>query len=121
MSAARKVKELDFETGELIRTFNSIQEACDFHDIERPSIYNALVNQKGRMLRKKLRFEYVGEYIIRKVRQLDYDTGEEIEVYNSAEAAAHDNFVDPKRIREALRMQNGCIHSKQLRFEYVEE
>ena len=119
MGIGRKINELDYITGEVIRMFATIQMACDTHGIERNSIYNAINHRDGYMHQEKLRFAYVGAYEMKKVRQLDYDTGELIEVYNSAEAAADDNFIVPKALREALRLRNGYIHSKKLRFEYV--
>ena len=57
--------------------------------------------------------------IIRKIRQLDIDTGEEIEVYPTLKAAAYDNYTNEKEIRRALEKSNGVMQRKQIRFEYV--
>lgn len=117
----RKINELDYVTGEVIRVFNSIREATDFHNIDHMGIHYAIKKNGGYMPIKKLRFEYASEAeVIRKVEQLDYETGECIEVYNSANAAALDNFLTPYSIRLALNKNNGILHKKQLRFRYVD-
>ena len=126
MSLPRKMNELDYETGEVIRTFNSMQQVADYHDISINALIYALVRKDGYMLRKKLRFAYVDNKRIenprdkRKVRQLDYYTGEEIEIYETAEEAAEDNFISPTTLREVLRLRDGCMKLKKLKFEYVD-
>ena len=120
MPVARKLNELDYRTNEVIHTFDSVDDACRKHNINPRSIYNALVNGNGYIHKKQLRFEYVGIYEIRKVQQLDYETGEVIETYRSAQAAAEDNFVDSQRLRYALRNKDGIIHKKKLRFKYLD-
>lgn len=55
----------------------------------------------------------------KKVRQLDYYTGEEIEVYPSIKDAAYDNYVDPVTLSRYLRDKKGLVDYKKLRFEYV--
>lgn len=117
----RKINELDYITGKVIREFKSMQELTEFHDVAQKSVDYAIKNNKGYMPRKKLRFVYGAEKeIIRKVEQIDYFTGEHIEVYNSANAAALDNFLDAHSLRVALKNNKGMIHKKQLRFRYVD-
>ena len=57
--------------------------------------------------------------IIRKVRQTDIETGEEIEVYNTLKDAAYDNFTTTTEVRRALQNSNGIMERRQLKFEYV--
>ena len=54
------------------------------------------------------------------VVQLDYDTGEEIEVYESLNKAAHDNYIDPASLYYALNKAGGYLHTLQLRFKYLD-
>ena len=71
---------------------------------------------------KKLRFEYAEGRIYktkRKIRQLDYDTGELIDTYDNIETAATDNWVSPKALEEAMKYRNGYMTVAKLRFEYV--
>lgn len=117
----RKINELDYITGEVIGEFASMRELTEFHDVAQKSVDYAMKKNQGYMHRKKLRFAYGSEKeIIRKVEQLDYYTGESIEVYNSANAAALDNFLDAHSLRVALKNDKGMIHKKQLRFRYVD-
>ena len=55
----------------------------------------------------------------RKIRQLDIDTNEEIEVYKSITEAAYDNFIDFNQLYKALKHSSGEIKSKELKFEYA--
>ena len=55
----------------------------------------------------------------RKVRQLDIDTNEEIEIYESVTEAANDNFMSYSHLYAALRDLNGEIRNRELKFEYV--
>ena len=91
MGKTRKLNQLDYETGEVVRTFSSLSEACDEFGISLSNICNAIEKKNGVMPIKKLRFEYAEERVNntkRKVRQLDYETGELIEIYNNMEEAA---------------------------------
>ncbi len=49
----------------------------------------------------------------KKVRQLDYDTGE----YESVEEAAYDNFITRESLNRAFLRNNGYMHLLKLRFE----
>lgn len=125
MSLPRKMKELDYYTGELIREFKSMRELSDFHDIDLVSVRYAMLQNDGYMHRKKLRFEYADSNfpttrVIKRVRQVDFITGEEIEIYKSVEEAAEDNFIAPEKLREVLRLRDGCMKLKELKFEYVD-
>lgn len=60
-----------------------------------------------------------GEHNAKKVRQLDYYTGEVIETYNSIREAARDNFCDITSVQKALWSRNGVMPLKELKFEYV--
>lgn len=55
----------------------------------------------------------------RKVMQLDYYTGEKVEVYNSLKEAAEDNFILPGTLCDALREQGGIMKIKKLMFKYM--
>lgn len=61
----------------------------------------------------------MGNGMQKKIRQLDYETGEEVEVYNSITEAAEDNWMRIDVLSEALRKKNGVLKEKKLRFEYV--
>lgn len=54
-----------------------------------------------------------------KINQLDFDTGEIIDTYNSVMEAALDNYIDDSTLRRALKKRNGIILTKGLRFEEV--
>ncbi|MBU3811234.1 MAG: hypothetical protein H9893_06230 [Candidatus Niameybacter stercoravium] len=101
---------LNHETGKVIKTFSGLSEACDEFDISLSNIWHAIEKKKGVMPVKKLRFEYAEERVNntkRKVRQLDYETGELIETYNNMEEAASDNFISLKALRKALSKRGG--------------
>lgn len=53
----------------------------------------------------------------KKVRQLDYDTGEYIGEYESVEEAAYDNFITRESLNRAFLRNNGYMHLLKLRFE----
>ena len=53
----------------------------------------------------------------KKVRQLDYDTGEHIGEYESVEEAAYDNFITRESLNRAFLRNNGYMHLLKLRFE----
>lgn len=55
----------------------------------------------------------------KQIRQLDIETSEEIEIYNSITEAAEDNWTSFDVLSEALRKKNGVLREKKLRFEYV--
>lgn len=55
----------------------------------------------------------------KQIRQVDIDTGEEIEVYDSILEAAEDNYIDRERLSVALRKKGGVIKTLELKFEYV--
>ncbi len=122
MGKTRKLNQLDYETGEVVRTFSSLSEACDEFGISLSNICNAIEKKNGVMPIKKLRFEYAEERVNntkRKVRQLDYETGELIETYNNMEEAASDNFISLKALRKALSKRDGHMPAAKLRFEFV--
>ena len=122
MGKTRKLNQLDYETGEVVRTFSSLSEACDEFGISLSNICNAIGKKNGVMPIKKLRFEYAEERVNntkRKVRQLDYETGELIETYNNMEEAASDNFISLKALRKALSKRDGHMPAAKLRFEFV--
>lgn len=54
----------------------------------------------------------------RKVRQLDYETGELIEEYSSITEAAEDNWLTYDALSSVLNAKNGLMPIKKLRFEY---
>lgn len=53
----------------------------------------------------------------KKVRQLDYDTGEYIGEHESVEEAAYDNFITRESLNRAFLRNNGYMHLLKLRFE----
>ncbi len=55
----------------------------------------------------------------KKVKQLDYFTGELVEEYNSISDAAYDNWLNERTVYKALNKRNGFIHSLSLRFEFA--
>ena len=57
---------------------------------------------------------------VREIIQLDAETDEVIEVYESLKAAAEDNYVHPRVIKEALE-SDGTILKKGLKFKYGNE
>ena len=123
MPRERKLNLLDYETGQVIKTYNSIKEALEELGIDRANLVRALKKTEGKMSRKKLRFNYAdgvdNPLCARRVKQLDYDTGEVIEEYESINLAAKDNFIASKTLRNALNNRRGLIKSKNLRFEYA--
>ncbi len=122
MGKTRKVNQLDYETGKVIRTFSSLKETCDVFGTSAPNIWHAIEKNKGLMPIKRLRFEYAEDRIYktkRRIRQLDYDTGELIEIYENIETAAFDNWVSFKALEKAMKCRNGYMTASKLRFEYV--
>lgn len=55
----------------------------------------------------------------KKVRQLDFETGEEINVYSSISEAARDNWIECCYLSHVLNYKNGIFRNRRLRFEYV--
>lgn len=55
----------------------------------------------------------------KRIAQLDYYTGELIEIYESVSAAAWDNYTDCSTIKKAIRTKNGKMKLRQLWFEEV--
>lgn len=55
----------------------------------------------------------------KRIAQLDYDTGELIEIYESVTAAAWDNYTDCSTIKKAIRIKNGKMKQRKLRFAEV--
>lgn len=54
-----------------------------------------------------------------KVKQLDYDTGELIDIYSSTEEAALDNYLNERALLKALKCKNGRLKDKKLLFAFV--
>lgn len=122
MCKTRKLNQLDYETGEVIRTFSSLSEACDEFEISLSNIWHAIEKKNGVLPIKKLRFEYAEERVNnsqRKIRQLDYETGEVVDTYNNMEDAASDNFISVKALRKALSKRQGYMPVAKLRFEFI--
>ena len=121
----RKVTQLDIQTGEVIAVYSSMAEATDATGLESETmIRKALIRTDGVLKKYGLRFRYFEEgdekvSRSRKIRQLDIDTNEEIEVYKSITEAAYDNFIDFNQLYKALKHSNGEIKSKELKFEYA--
>lgn len=117
----RAINQLEYTTGETIKMFSSVSEVEKLYNIDGTSIRYAIKNNNGRIVKKKLRFEYAEPLgVIRKVVQLDYITNEVIEVYNSVNQASIDNFISPCSIRIALAKNNGILHRKKLKFKYLD-
>ena len=56
----------------------------------------------------------------RKVVQIDYYTGEVIEVYDSVEAAAYDNWLQYASILKALNHRGGRLSKRKIAFKFKE-
>ena len=54
-----------------------------------------------------------------RVRQVDYETNEVIEEYDTIEAAAYDNYIDRKMLTFAVLHNQGKIDRLGLKFEYI--
>lgn len=122
MGFQRKVNRLNYDTGEIIETFNSVSEANSKFNLRKSDIWYSIKTQNGLIPSKKLRFEYAEDRINntkRNVRQLDYETGEVIEIYNNMEEAALDNFISLEALKKALSKRDGCMPIVKLRFEFV--
>lgn len=121
----RKVTQLDIQTGEVIAVYSSMAEATDATGLESETmIRKALMRTNGVLKKYGLRFRYYEEgdgkvARDRKIRQLDIDTNEEIEVYKSITEAAYDNFIDFNQLQKALKRSNGEIKNRGLKFEYA--
>ena len=55
----------------------------------------------------------------KRIKQVDYYTREEIEVYESMAIAAFDNYITERAISFAINHNDGKIDNKELRFEVV--
>ena len=121
----RKVTQLDVETSEVIAVYSSMAEATDATGLESETmIRKALIRTDGVLKKYGLRFRYFEEgdekvSRSRKIRQLDIDTNEEIEVYDSITEAANDNFMSFSQLYKALKDTNGELKNRGLKFEYV--
>lgn len=58
-----------------------------------------------------------------KVLQVDYDTLEPVEIYDSIKDAAKDNWMDPNDLAKYIRKANGMalFKNRKLAFKRVEE
>lgn len=54
------------------------------------------------------------------VRQIDIETGEEIEIYGSISEAAEDNWMSYSDLSDALRNKNGLLKIRKLKFEFID-
>lgn len=54
-----------------------------------------------------------------RVRQVDYETNEVIEEYDTIEEAAYDNYIDRKMLAFAVLHNQGKIDRLRLKFEYI--
>ena len=54
-----------------------------------------------------------------RVRQVDYETNEFIEEYDTIEDAAYDNYIDRKMLVFAVFHNQGKIDRLGLKFEYI--
>lgn len=57
----------------------------------------------------------------KRVEQLDFETDEVIETYESIAEAADDNFLHATDLVHVLKHQNGCMKRLKLKFRYKEE
>lgn len=122
----KKVTQLDIETGKIIAIHKSISKAAEATGLENEEmIRRALCRTNGVLQKYILRFRYFkeGDSISsvnrkRKVRQLDYETGELIEEYSSITEAAEDNWLTYDALSSVLNAKNGLMPIKKLRFEY---
>lgn len=125
MCRKRRINQLDFKTGKIIKTFDSLREASETNNVEIVSISVALRKRDGLMPLKRIRFEYAAEdtpknsNVAKKVRQRDYYTNEVIAVYKSMTEAAFDNFTSTSTIKNAIDKHKGYMHIRKLKFEYV--
>lgn len=56
----------------------------------------------------------------KRVRQIDIETNEEIEIYDSVTEAAEDNWMTYTTLSDALRNKNGILKIRKLKFEWIE-
>lgn len=56
----------------------------------------------------------------KRVRQIDIETNEEIEIYGSISEAAEDNWMTYTTLSDALRNKNGILKIRKLKFELIE-
>lgn len=59
MGKTRKLNQLDYETGELIETYNNMEEAASDNFISVKALRKALSKRDGYMIVAKLRFEFI--------------------------------------------------------------
>ena len=59
MSAKKKIRQLDYFTGEEIRVFNSMRETAEANYMEIQSLQYAFKHNDGVMPRLELKFEFV--------------------------------------------------------------
>lgn len=118
----KKIIQLDYLTGEEIAVHESMQQAADVNGIERSALYAALANRGGYIEKLRLRFKFADYTIVkqRRIRQLDIDTDEAIDLYRSIREAAKDNFITQELLKDALENTEGIIVEKQLKFEYAD-
>lgn len=122
MGKVRKFEQLDYETGEVIKKYDTIKDALIEHQIHRATLNHAMINKGGRLPDRKLLFRYgdgINKPIHRyKVGKLN-EAGEVVKVYNSVEQAAIENYVSEKTISVAITRRNGLVPSLGIRFKYI--
>lgn len=122
---AQKLVRLDPETDFVLEIFNSVREASEKYDITDSVIRKGMWKYGGRLVKRNLKFRYFkeGDVVVlatnKKINQIDIETGEVIETYNSIIDAAEDNYLSFEAVSVALRKRNGEIRSKGLKFEYA--
>lgn len=60
-----------------------------------------------------------GDNKAKRVRQVDFYTGEFIDEYESISEAARDNFLKVDSLQKALKKNNGRMAYKELKFEII--
>lgn len=113
-----RVKQIDYDTGELIEIYDSISAAAEDNGLDRFVLINKLSKNSVAIYKNKKLAFCKSEDQEPRIIQLDYDTREQVGTYESVRAAANDNYISYISLRERLRKGNGVAiyKDKQLVF-----
>lgn len=127
----RQIDQIDPQTNKIIKTFPSISNAAQFIGSDKGNIWQALVGRRrtaGGFLwaysQEPYKFSYAkysGGFEPRKIKQIDKQSGEVIDVFVSISRAAQHVGVTDSLICNVLRKRYGQRTAGGYKWEYCEK
>ncbi|MDA3731635.1 NUMOD1 domain-containing DNA-binding protein [Niameybacter massiliensis] len=123
MGKRRKFNQLDYVTGEVIKTYSSIKEALEEHKIDRARLHKMLADNDGKFDKRHLRFAY-GDGSNRPIKrygiaEIEDGTNKIIKQYARIEEAAEAHYISEKTIRNAIAYNGGYVKTLGVSFRYI--